>query len=880
MTIAAHRGAAELAPENTLDAYRYAIAYGVEMIEIDVQQTLDGRYVSFHDMTLDEKTNGAGPIAALTYDEVRALNAADNDKWRGSVYDPAQVPSLEEILRLARDTGTGIYFDMKESVTNPAGVALIAKDFGVVADSAFLTYEPARAAVIRAALPDADIMLSNPGLPAAMLYAIGADYTWFGSSLPSFTPEVIAAIHDACGLAIPNVYQGDVTGSEAGDLLHARSIGADGAQVNNPDVVADALDEPVATRLEFRAAGAERQVCLVDAAHGLGLPEKRLSIAGNAATTGRGGCVDLPASFGRETVTFSGDGSTLPTGSTPTTERDPYEHFIGALHEHSGYSDGWPGSRPEDYFDSAEGFGLDFLGSGEHSDNAELPITASEGCLDPATIATCAASDQEEPTANFRKWEETRDQAQTATDDNFTAFRGFEWTSDRFGHINVYFSENFTNAKSDGGYGAMETFWSWFQRAPSLNGGADGLATFNHPGDKNLSTDDPGYNWNGFAYVPEADERMVGLEVYNGDRDYVSFERGNFYAQALDAGWHVGAVGGEDLGHDRPEEGTACPPESGPTSEKCWGHPRWAKTVLIAETRSPDDLREAMAARRMYAVLDPDTRIEMSVADLPMGSRLTRPTGTTVPISVEVPSGAERIDLLSNGGEVVATASGSSLRFDAPVTDEERWYFARVWNQRRGESSPIAYTSPVWIGGGASLAPLEVDLQAPESGSYSDPVAVTAIVTSEGRPVSGQEITFTLGARSVEATSDALGNVSGTVQAADEPGVYELSASAPAGHTYGPGTDSATFTIERETTVLRYTGDTAAAKGRMTLRAELTEDDGPPVSGRTVVFTIGAEQFSAVTDGSGVATKTVRSKKGSDVATRFAGDAFYLPSFH
>ena len=31
--------------------------------------------------------------------------------------------------------------------------------------------------------------------------------------------------------------------------------------------------------------------------------------------------------------------------------------FAGALHEHSGYSDGWPGSRPQTYYDSGRSFG-------------------------------------------------------------------------------------------------------------------------------------------------------------------------------------------------------------------------------------------------------------------------------------------------------------------------------------------------------------------------------------------------------------------------------------------------------------------------------------------------------------------------------------------
>ena len=59
----------------------------------------------------------------------------------------------------------------------------------------------------------------------------------------------------------------------------------------------------------------------------------------------------------------------------------------------------------------------------------------------------------------------------------------------------------------------MNTFYSWLTRS-------DGIATFNHPGDKSLSTDDPGFNWNDFAYVPAADDQMVGIEVYNSAKDY------------------------------------------------------------------------------------------------------------------------------------------------------------------------------------------------------------------------------------------------------------------------------------------------------------------------------------------------------------------------
>jgi len=312
-----HRGAANLAPENTLDAFRYAIAYDVEMIEVDVQQTLDHRYVAFHDLEVDGKTDGSGQIFLMTYDEVQALNTADNDKWRGSAYDPARIPSLEEVLQLARDTGTGIMFDLKESVTDAATVANLAAEYGVLDRSVFIPYVPVRAEAILAVQPTARLNFSNqfgnlPGnAPTGALYPLTQEYWSFGSSMPAFDAGDIAEIHDGCSLVIPNVYQGDVTGSEAGDLAYARSIGADGAQVNNPDVAAEVLGEPVATTLDLRPAGRD-EVCLVDAEHGFGLPGKTLTLGdGTRSVTGKGGCVPLDANDRAGRIRFDGDGSAL-----------------------------------------------------------------------------------------------------------------------------------------------------------------------------------------------------------------------------------------------------------------------------------------------------------------------------------------------------------------------------------------------------------------------------------------------------------------------------------------------------------------------------------------------------------------------------------------
>src|SRR5213592_1447324 len=53
MIVIAHRGFSSRYPENTLPAIRAALRLGVAMIEIDVQQTRDGRLIVFHDYRLD-----------------------------------------------------------------------------------------------------------------------------------------------------------------------------------------------------------------------------------------------------------------------------------------------------------------------------------------------------------------------------------------------------------------------------------------------------------------------------------------------------------------------------------------------------------------------------------------------------------------------------------------------------------------------------------------------------------------------------------------------------------------------------------------------------------------------------------------------------------
>ena len=347
--------------------------------------------------------------------------------------------------------------------------------------------------------------------------------------------------------------------------------------------------------------------------------------------------------------------------------------YVGSLHEHSGYSDGWPGSRPQTYYESGRNFGLDFMGSSEHSDNADVPIVASEYCIDALVAPTCLLADPVNPLDSFRKWDATLEQAHAATTPTFTAFRGFEWTSDRFGHINVYFSKADANAKVDGGYATMDTFYSWLTRAASLGGGSDGLATFNHPGAKSLDDSDPGFNWNDFAYVPAADNHMVGIEVFNDRKDY-----GSFYARALDKGWHLGAIGAEDLGHHYTDD---------------WGGPSWAKTVILAENRSEPALKAAMLARRFYAIRRPGISLTFTANDRPMGSRISRTRGQ---------GGQGARDDQQPHREASARHERRPRRRERPgkpvrLPEGRRLRPLLLRPRARRAGNPIAYSSPVWV---------------------------------------------------------------------------------------------------------------------------------------------------------------------------------------
>jgi glycerophosphoryl diester phosphodiesterase len=108
--VAAHRGASDTLPENTIVALADAVELGCDFVEFDVRATRDGRLVLLHDATLDRTTDGHGALAARTLHELRALDAG---AWLGSAHAGRKVPTLNETLAVLRDTAAFIV-DFKE----------------------------------------------------------------------------------------------------------------------------------------------------------------------------------------------------------------------------------------------------------------------------------------------------------------------------------------------------------------------------------------------------------------------------------------------------------------------------------------------------------------------------------------------------------------------------------------------------------------------------------------------------------------------------------------------------------------------------------------------------------------------------------------------
>src|SRR5205085_4482311 len=110
MLVIAHRGASGHAPENTMAAFRKAVALGATFIEAELQLSRDAQFVAIHDEKVNRTTNGRGSVHELALAELRELDAGS---WFGSEFAGERIPTLEEILEFSKKNDVVFYLELK-----------------------------------------------------------------------------------------------------------------------------------------------------------------------------------------------------------------------------------------------------------------------------------------------------------------------------------------------------------------------------------------------------------------------------------------------------------------------------------------------------------------------------------------------------------------------------------------------------------------------------------------------------------------------------------------------------------------------------------------------------------------------------------------------
>lgn len=95
--VAAHRADHNNYPENSLPAIKRAIAAGIDIVELDIRETKDGKIVIMHDERVDRTTNGKGLVSEMTYAEIALLRLKKEEHITAE-----HIPTLEEVLKLTK----------------------------------------------------------------------------------------------------------------------------------------------------------------------------------------------------------------------------------------------------------------------------------------------------------------------------------------------------------------------------------------------------------------------------------------------------------------------------------------------------------------------------------------------------------------------------------------------------------------------------------------------------------------------------------------------------------------------------------------------------------------------------------------------------------
>lgn len=148
-------------PENSLPAFRAAMASGADGIELDVELTSDGELIVMHDDTLDRTTDCTGCVSAYTFAAARACRLLDGD----GVPTDERPPTLDEVYAALPDDAL-VNVELKvyggDCATPTTGPEVLAdtavaqvRALGALDRTVFSSFDDTAAATVESGTPDA-----------------------------------------------------------------------------------------------------------------------------------------------------------------------------------------------------------------------------------------------------------------------------------------------------------------------------------------------------------------------------------------------------------------------------------------------------------------------------------------------------------------------------------------------------------------------------------------------------------------------------------------------------------------------------------------------------------------------------------------------------
>lgn len=114
INVMAHRGATNIAPENTIASIMEAVTLGADCSEIDVQLTKDGQVILLHDVTFKRVAGISSRVSELTYEEIQNINVG---AYKGEAIE-FHAPTLDEVIDVCIITGMKLNIELKNYYNN------------------------------------------------------------------------------------------------------------------------------------------------------------------------------------------------------------------------------------------------------------------------------------------------------------------------------------------------------------------------------------------------------------------------------------------------------------------------------------------------------------------------------------------------------------------------------------------------------------------------------------------------------------------------------------------------------------------------------------------------------------------------------------------